>query len=152
MNKTIIILIVVILLIVGVFWYFDRGGEVIAPENGIAEEESSEAEGEEVAVSEVVNDEEVEEVREISVSGDEFSFSPSNIEVESGERVRIVFSNDGNMNHDLRIEELNIGTRIIASGQTDSFEFTAPEAGTYTVYCSLPGHRSNGMEGVMIVN
>ena len=90
---------------------------------------------------------EVPEVREIVVSGTEFAFSPSSIQTQAGEKVKIVFTNAGSVPHDLRIEELNIGTKVIRPGQTDAVEFQASESGKYTFFCSLAGHREAGMEG-----
>lgn len=90
-------------------------------------------------------------IRKIEVSGDEFKFNPSTITLAAGERVKITFKNTGNAPHNLRIEELGIGSQTIAGGQTDSFEFTAPAAGRYTFFCSVAGHREAGMEGELTV-
>jgi nitrite reductase (NO-forming) len=61
--------------------------------------------------------------------------------------VKIIFKNEGKAPHNLVIQGLGIGTRTIGVGQTDTIEFTAPSSGTYTFYCSVPGHRAAGMEG-----
>lgn len=84
---------------------------------------------------------------EINVSGSEFSFSPASINVKAGERVKITFRNIGQAPHNLVLEGLGITTKTIGGGQTDVVEFTAPAAGTYSFFCSIPGHRSAGMEG-----
>lgn len=86
-------------------------------------------------------------ITEISVSGTEFNFNPASISVKAGERVKITFKNNGRAPHNLAIEELNIGTKTISGGQIDVVEFTAPSSGTYTFFCSVPGHRASGMEG-----
>jgi uncharacterized cupredoxin-like copper-binding protein len=86
-------------------------------------------------------------VREIAVSGTEFSFKPDSITLTKGEKVKIVFTNAGKAPHDLTIEGLGIKTKVIGSGQTDSIEFVTPASGTYTFYCSIPGHREAGMKG-----
>ncbi|GIG53866.1 plastocyanin/azurin family copper-binding protein [Demequina activiva] len=56
-------------------------------------------------------------------------------------------TNDGAMQHDLVIEggEASGSTAVIAPGDTDSFTVTL-EPGEYTLYCSVAGHRSQGME------
>ncbi|MFW7415570.1 cupredoxin domain-containing protein [Demequina sp. SO4-18] len=56
-------------------------------------------------------------------------------------------TNDGDMQHDLVIEGQGVsgGTAIIGSGATDSFTVDL-EPGTYTLYCSVGTHRSQGME------
>lgn len=91
------------------------------------------------------------EVREIAVSGKEFSFDPASITLSEGEKVRVVFTNVGQAPHDFTIEGLGVKTEVIGSGKTDSVEFTAPASGNYTFFCSVPGHREAGMEGNLIV-
>lgn len=85
----------------------------------------------------------------IQVSGTEYSFSPSTIQVEKGQTVAIEFNNTGSIPHDLKIPSLEVGSKVIEAGQTDSFKFTAPKSGTFPISfeCSLPGHAANGMEG-----
>lgn len=88
---------------------------------------------------------------EIAVNGTEFSFSPTSISVKAGEQVKITFKNNGRAPHNLTLEELGIATKTIGGGQTDVIEFTAPSSGTYTFFCSIPGHRASGMEGSLKV-
>lgn len=56
-------------------------------------------------------------------------------------------TNDGDMEHDLVIEGEGVsgGTEIVGPGESDSFTVEL-EPGTYTVYCSVGTHRSQGME------
>jgi plastocyanin len=92
--------------------------------------------------------------REITVSGTEFSFSPKDITVKAGERVRLTFKNTGEAPHNWKVEGLNIGTRTIGGGQTDTIEFTAPTTAgvfNYIAFCGVPGHREAGMVGKLIV-
>lgn len=91
-----------------------------------------------------------DQVNEISVIGDEFSFAPSSISVKAGEKVKINFKNEGNFPHNIAIEELALASSVIGAGETTALEFTAPAAGTYTVYCSVAGHKEAGMEGDLI--
>lgn len=93
----------------------------------------------------------VAKATEISVSGTEFSFSPASISVKAGEKVKIIFKNNGRAPHNLILEGLGIGTKTISGGQTDAVEFTAPSSGTYNFFCSIPGHQANGMAGVLKV-
>lgn len=55
------------------------------------------------------------------------------------------------MFHNWIIERQGVGTQTIAGGQSDTIEFTAPAAGTYTYFCSVPGHRERGMVGTLTV-
>jgi len=90
-------------------------------------------------------------VREITVSGTEFSLSPASITVSAGDQLKITFRNDGSIIHNFKITELGVGTKTIGSGKTDTIEFTASASGTYTFFCSVPGHRANGMKGELTV-
>ncbi|MDY6761799.1 MAG: cupredoxin domain-containing protein [Candidatus Nanohaloarchaea archaeon] len=87
----------------------------------------------------------------VTVSGTEYSFSPSTITVEKGQEVTIEFTNTGQIPHNLKIPALNVGSDTIQAGQTDSFTFTAPESGTFPIdfECTLPGHASSGMTGTL---
>ena len=90
-------------------------------------------------------------VREFTVFGDEYSFSPSSITVKAGEQVKITFKNTGRANHNLVVEGLGISTKTIGGGKSDMIEFAAPASGTYTFFCSVSGHRAAGMKGSLIV-
>jgi plastocyanin len=150
MNKTLLISVVIILLMIGGYFIL-RGGYQTptpvpsAPTPPVLQGEVTPTEGGVVAPTPTPS------VREFRVVGNEFSFSPSSISVSAGERVKIIFKNEGKAPHNLVIQGLNIKTRTIGGGQTDTIEFTAPSSGTYTFYCSIPGHRSAGMEGKLEV-
>lgn len=88
--------------------------------------------------------------KEITVVGNEYSFSPSSIAVKGGEPVRIVFKNEGESIHNLVIQGLNKQTNTIGSGQVDVLEFTAPVSGIYDFICSVGDHRAKGMTGKFI--
>jgi len=138
MNKIILIIIAVIIVILGGY-FFLKGGyqtptaltptstapEVSAPEQGVG----------------------ASEAKEITVVGAEFSFSPSVITVQAGQKIKLTFKNEGRASHNLVIERLGISTKTIGGGKTDIIEFTAPASGTYAIFCSVPGHRASGMEG-----
>ncbi|HZJ49640.1 MAG TPA: cupredoxin domain-containing protein [Actinomycetota bacterium] len=87
--------------------------------------------------------------REITVVADEFRFSPSRIEVPSGEPVNITLVNEGDSPHDLTISSLDfqlvgdpdsrsVGSLTLEQGDEVSFE------------CSVLGHAQAGMTGVMV--
>lgn len=69
---------------------------------------------------------------------------PSELPIGS---TRFVMENEGNIEHNLILEELGDRTVIgdVPGGQTGEGEVTL-EAGEYTFYCSIPGHRQAGME------
>lgn len=53
--------------------------------------------------------------------------------------------------HDFVIDELNIRTKRIAGGESDSVTFTADKTGAFEYYCSVGNHREMGMKGRLIV-
>jgi plastocyanin len=70
---------------------------------------------------------------------------------EAGE-LTFFLDNQGGIFHDVVIEEAGDVEVVGAEGgQTDTGTITL-EAGTYTYYCSVPGHREAGMVGTMEVS
>lgn len=85
--------------------------------------------------------------KEIVVSGDEYSFSPTSISLTQGETVKVTFKNTGGLPHNFVITELGISTKTIPGGQEDSVTFTVEKTGMYAFFCSVGNHRQLGMEG-----
>lgn len=87
--------------------------------------------------------------RRVQVTAEQMSFDPQEITAEVGEDLAIELTS-GDMLHDLTIDELDL--HVAANGgDTAEGGLTADEPGTYTYYCSVPGHRSAGMEGTLVV-
>ncbi len=84
----------------------------------------------------------------IDVVATEMAYDPSNIVVEAGE-VPVRMVNEGTVIHDLRIE----GLPFLLEAEPGATETATVdlEPGTYQFYCSIPGHREAGMEGVLEV-
>ncbi len=116
----------------------------------------------------------------ITVVGTEFKFEPNQLTLTTGQRVRIVFQNQGTVDHELEVESLkadnvvldlsNAGTipdderdeamgdalggevhAYAAAGSVATVDFTPTTAGTYNFACNLPGHKESGMTGTIIV-
>ena len=160
MNK--IILIIVIVILVGIGGYFLlRGGyqapvSAPTPAPGVAPgavEEKIVSEGTpEVTEPEgITPPPTIPEVKELTVLGTEYSFSPSSINVKAKDQVKITFQNIGRVNHNFIVEGLGISTKTISAGKSDTIEFTVPTSGTYIIFCSVPGHRAAGMVGSLEV-
>ena len=84
------------------------------------------------------------------------AYDPATITVQSSQNVTIEFTNtDTNpvANHDWVLEgfEENASTDLVGNGDMTSVTFMAPAPGTYAFYCSVQGHRANGMEGDFVV-
>jgi uncharacterized cupredoxin-like copper-binding protein len=84
----------------------------------------------------------------LDVVATEMAYDPDAVAVAAG-TVEVVLRNEGQVLHDLRITDqpfiIEAGAGSMATGQL------ALEAGSYAFYCSLPGHREAGMEGVLEV-
>ena len=89
-------------------------------------------------------------VHTVTVVGQSFSFTPSEIHVKKGEKVKIVFQNSGGT-HDWVLDEFNAHTPRISGGQSATVEFTPTKTGTFEYYCSVGSHRAMGMKGNLIV-
>ena len=86
---------------------------------------------------------------DVFVTGtDSLKFEPSELEAEAGE-VTIALTSES-LVPDVVIEEAGDTEVVEARGgtQVGSIEL---EPGTYTFYCSVPGHREAGMEGTLTV-
>lgn len=90
-------------------------------------------------------------VLEITVKASEFAFDPYIIGLKKGERVRLILKNTGKYPHDWIIEGLDIRTKTIAGGESDTIEFTADKIGEFPIYCGVGNHREKGMEGKIFV-
>ncbi|WP_242909411.1 cupredoxin domain-containing protein [Actinomadura terrae] len=69
----------------------------------------------------------------------------------SGDRIVLLFRNDSGIPHDMVIERdgrVAGRTRVITKGETQAL-VTGLTPGRYAFYCSVGGHRSDGMEGVL---
>jgi plastocyanin len=89
-------------------------------------------------------------VKEFTVSGSNFKFEPASLKVNKGDKVKITFKNTGGF-HDFVIDELDVATKQIQSGQEEVVEFTADEVGMFEYYCSVGNHRAQGMKGTLTV-
>lgn len=87
----------------------------------------------------------------LEVTATEFQFAPADLTAPADTPVTIVLTNEGAVEHDLVIEETAEKVVHVAAGETGEGQITLP-AGTYTIYCSIPGHREAGMEGTLTVS
>lgn len=90
-------------------------------------------------------------VQVFTVEGSPFKFSPNNITVNQGDKVKIIFKNVSGK-HDLVIDEFDVKTDLLSAGGEESIEFVADKKGTFEFYCSVGNHRAMGMVGTLTVN
>lgn len=85
----------------------------------------------------------------VEVAATEMRFVPSRIAVSAGD-VPVVLRNVGQVIHDLRIQDKPAFLLEAGPGKTATATWLLPE-GRHQIYCSLPGHRSGGMDGILEV-
>jgi plastocyanin len=95
-----------------------------------------------------------ENVTSMTIDMFAFGYSVEQITASPGETLALTLTNSGGM-HDFDIDELNVDTPVIETGQESQVTFTIPADAapgtTYTYYCSVGDHRAQGMEGTITV-
>lgn len=93
----------------------------------------------------------------LSVAADpsgQLKFSKTALTAKAG-KVTISFTNMAPVKHNLTLQKGANGAMVAAtptfSGATKSISVNL-KPGTYTFYCSVPGHRMAGMQGTLTVN
>jgi|GEM_PF-935849 len=87
-----------------------------------------------------------------NITGGSFFFTPNEIKVKQGDKVKIIFTNVGGM-HNLMLPDFKVGTKTIQTNESDTIEFTANKKGTFEFYCAVGKgyHRLMGQIGVLLV-
>jgi len=89
-------------------------------------------------------------VHEIKMSAKKYEYTPSEIRVKQGERVRLLITAT-DRKHGFEIKELGIKTDL-EKGKETVVEFTADKAGTYPFNCSnFCGFGHRRMRGTLVV-
>lgn len=154
MKNTYIVIIVLVLVGVG-FWFLGTGKKAEAPivETPTTQNESNQENNiinQEMPAPDAPNTLETSVVKEFTVSGKNFSFTPSLITVKKGDRVKITFNNTEGF-HDFKIDEYGVATKQAKAPATEVLEFTADKVGSFEYYCSVGAHRAVGMKGTLKV-
>ena len=90
-------------------------------------------------------------VQEFTIAARNFSFTPAEISVKKGDKVRVVLNSIDGW-HDFVLDEFNARTSQINTGESATVEFVADQTGTFEYYCSVGQHRAMGMVGKLIVS
>ena len=77
-------------------------------------------------------------------------FEQAALHASVGEMVALRFENPHAAPHAFRIDELGVDMAI-APGEQSLILFKPEQPGSYTFYCSVPGHREAGMIGKLVV-
>ena len=90
-------------------------------------------------------------VKTFNVVAQQWSFSPSTIEVEKGDKV-ILKVTSADVEHGFSIPAFGVDVKV-KKGETETVEFVADKVGTFTFACSVycgTGHST--MKGILVVN
>jgi uncharacterized cupredoxin-like copper-binding protein len=80
------------------------------------------------------------------------------IKLVHGKTYTIAVKNTGTFHHDLLIDghglnDVGIHNKSpVSPGSSKSFTVKFPKAGTYELYCAIPGHRAKGMQLKLVVS
>ncbi|WP_236841198.1 cupredoxin domain-containing protein [Brevibacillus formosus] len=108
---------------------------------------------------------------EINLTAVDFSYQPNQFTVKKNTVFKVVFQNNGNVEHDLEIvshgkivtvspssKEHHHGTKAegvvhlhAKPGESVESVWRILEEGTYEFYCTIPGHKESGMSGRLLL-
>ena len=126
-----------------------NSSEETAASGGAAQEETAEEGGKEAEGGTAGSASSVD--IEADPSGN-LAFATTEASASAG-KVTVDFTNSSPVPHDVAIEDEGgetLGQTEVISEGSDSTEVEL-EPGTYTFYCTVPGHRQAGMEGTLTV-
>jgi uncharacterized cupredoxin-like copper-binding protein len=111
----------------------------------------------------------------LAVVAKEFVFAPAALTVRAGQPVTIALQNNGTLQHDWSVREIEISGEAKSSGDPhaghvmgdmsnmpklhvaagiggkSTLTFTPNKPGTYEFYCTVAGHKDAGMVGTLLV-
>jgi heme/copper-type cytochrome/quinol oxidase subunit 2 len=76
------------------------------------------------------------QVREFTVTGDHYAFSPASISVNRNDLVKVTFT-ARDIAHSFTIDGPYRISKRAGAGQSVTFEFRADQPGKFTIYCAL---------------
>jgi plastocyanin len=79
-----------------------------------------------------------------------YQYSETELRVKQGDTVTVSITSEVGI-HNFNIDELNVHSLTVTSGNTTEVTFTATQKGTFEYYCNISNHRELGMVGNLIV-
>jgi plastocyanin len=89
------------------------------------------------------------DARPITVKASNFEFAPDRLAVDQGEEIALRLQSE-DAAHDFAIDGLG-HVADVSGGETTTARLRIDDPGTYTYFCTVPGHRDGGMEGTITV-
>ncbi len=85
----------------------------------------------------------------VNIDMSEFKFDPAMLQVAVGGT--ITATNKGSVAHNLEVEGTGVKTPDIAAGTSGKLDLSKVQAGAYTLFCNIAGHREAGMTARLTV-
>ena len=85
-----------------------------------------------------------------NITGGSFFYAPNEIRVKKGDKVKFIMTSAGG-HHNIDLDEFNVKTEPVNTGEQITAEFTADKVGSFEYYCSVGRHRQMGQKGTLIV-
>lgn len=86
----------------------------------------------------------------VEVTANEFQFDPSELTLPANQPAEIELTNGGTVEHDMTIDAIEFNL-LAPIGETVTGNIGPLDAGSYEIYCSIPGHKESGMIGTLAV-
>ena len=89
--------------------------------------------------------------RSLELVAVEMAFVPTELQANTNEQIFIRFRNEGSQAHNLTVE-LSAGDRAVSAeaGQDAILSIPPQPAGTYRMYCKIPGHEAQ--QATLVIN
>jgi uncharacterized cupredoxin-like copper-binding protein len=93
------------------------------------------------------------QVVEIDVSSSGFSFTKTQATAKAGP-VELRSVNPQSVSHDISLKGngVDVHGNLVSNGDVSTVSVADLKPGTYTFYCSVPGHEQAGMKGTLTVS
>jgi len=91
------------------------------------------------------------QVLEIQITAQDIRWEVGKLEVQVGQPVRFVITNEGLLDHNFELQELGIDENI-AAGETIEINAVFEKVGEFVFRCNVPGHAEAGMVGTVTVH
>ena len=87
---------------------------------------------------------------ELTIKMEAMHFLHSEVEAKVGQPITLHLVNKDGYAHAFDLDAFDVHTSL-AANETLTIAFTPQQSGSYTFYCSSPGHEMTGMVGTLMV-
>ncbi len=85
----------------------------------------------------------------VKVALSEFAIKPAAVRIAEGGSLAV--TNGGSIDHNLAVQDHGLATKMMKGGESDTLPLDHLAAGTYTLFCEVPGHADAGMTAKLVV-